>query len=62
MYLGRVKPVIEIWRRMYGDDSFFRNMEYLYDRLMERRPESRKTLEVVKEKLIRQNDSAAVTP
>ena len=45
----RVKPVILGFRKRYGDDNIYRNMEYLYDRMMERHPESKRTLEVVKE-------------
>jgi hypothetical protein len=51
----RVRPVIEGFRRYYKDDSFYRNIEYLYDRLVERHPESKLTLGVVNDQFARWN-------
>jgi hypothetical protein len=51
----KVEPVVKGWRETFGDDSIYSNIEYLFNRYMERHPEANKTRSVVKRQYAQRN-------
>ena len=51
----KVEPVVKGWRETYADDSIYSNIEYLFNRYMERHPEANKTRSVVKRQYAQRN-------
>ena len=49
----RVEPVVKGWRKRYMDDSIYHNIEYLFDRFMERHPAMSFTRSVFHEQTLR---------